>query len=62
MIVIDPALCRSLFESVVAVAFQSAFHAEMHQNDVFFIFLKLFLRSAYQNDPKHTKKFIFSKN
>jgi hypothetical protein len=26
----------------------------MHRNDIFFIFLKLFLRSAHQNDPKHS--------
>jgi hypothetical protein len=25
-----------LFESVVAIAFQSVFYAEMHQNDVFY--------------------------
>jgi len=29
---------------------------------MFFIFKKSFLRSAHQNDPKHTKKLIFSKN
>jgi len=29
-----------MFGSVVAVAFQSAFHAAMHQNDVFFLFFK----------------------
>ena len=40
---------------MVAVAFQSAFHLEMHQNDIFFIFLKLFLISAYQNDLKILK-------
>jgi hypothetical protein len=45
-----------LFGSVVAVAFQSTFRAEMHQNDVFFIFKKLFLKSAHQNNSKHTKK------
>ena len=45
---------------MVAVAFQSVFHAEIHQNNIFFIFLKLFLRSAHQNDPKHIKKLIFS--
>jgi len=28
----------------------------------FFIFLKLFLRSSHQNDPKHKKELIFSKN
>jgi hypothetical protein len=27
----------------------------MHQNDIFFIFLKLFLISAYQNDLKTLK-------
>jgi hypothetical protein len=44
---------------VVAVVFQSTFRAEMHQNDVFFIFKKLFLRSAHQNNSKHTKKINF---
>jgi hypothetical protein len=29
-----------LFGSVVAVAFQSVFHAEMHQNNIFFLFFK----------------------
>jgi hypothetical protein len=48
-----------LFGCMVAIAFQSAFRVEMHQNDVFFIKKKLFLRSAHQNDPKHTKKYIF---
>jgi hypothetical protein len=46
---------------VFAIAFQSVFRAEMHQNDFFLFLKKLFLRSAYQNDPKHTKKIIFSK-
>jgi len=41
-------------ESVITVAFQSVFHIEMHQNNVFFL-KKLFLRPAYQNDPKHIK-------
>jgi hypothetical protein len=49
-----------MFESVVAVAFQSVFHAEMHQNNVF---LKIFLRSAYQNNSKQIKKInFFAKN
>jgi len=43
------------------VAFQSAFRVEIYQNDVFFIFKKLFLKSAHQNDSKHTKKNNFSK-
>jgi len=30
-----------LFESVVAVVFQSVFHLEMYQNDFFFIFKKI---------------------
>jgi hypothetical protein len=29
-----------LFESVIAVAFESAFHSEMHQNDIFFSFFR----------------------
>jgi hypothetical protein len=41
--------------------FKVFFHAEMHQNNVFFIFKKLFLRSAHQNDPKHTKNWFFWK-
>jgi hypothetical protein len=45
--------------SVVVVAFQSVFLAEMHQNDIFFFKKKLFLRSAHQNDPKYTKKINF---
>jgi hypothetical protein len=30
-----------VLRSVIAVIFQSAFHLEMHQNDVFFILKKL---------------------
>jgi hypothetical protein len=41
-----------LFGSMVVIVFQSVFHAKMHQND---IFLKLFLKSAYQNNPKYKK-------
>ena len=41
---------------VVAVTFESVFHSEMYQNNIyFFIFLKLFLISAYQNDLKTLK-------
>jgi hypothetical protein len=54
-------LNKGLFGSAIAVVFQSVFHANMYQNDFFFIFLKLFLRSTYQNNPKHTQKLIFSK-
>ena len=45
--------------SVVAVAFQITFRAEMHADDVFFIFKKLFLRSTHQNNLKHTKHIKF---
>jgi len=42
---------------MVAVAVQSIFCLEIHQNNIFFIFKKSFLRSAHQNDIK----IIFSK-
>jgi hypothetical protein len=45
-----------MFDSVVA--FEIIFRAEMHAN-VFFIFLKLFLTSAHQNNPKHTNHIKF---
>jgi hypothetical protein len=48
-----------MFGSVVIVAFQITFRAEMHANDFFFFFLKLFLTSAYQNYPKHIKYIKF---
>ena len=48
-----------IFESVVVVALQITFRAEIYQNNVFYIFKKLFLKLARQNDPKHTKKIIF---
>jgi hypothetical protein len=48
----------SLFDSVVTVVFQITFRAKIHVND-FFIFKKLFLTSAHQNDPKHTKHIKF---
>jgi hypothetical protein len=44
----------SLFGSVVAIAFQSVLHSEMHQNNIFY-FLKLFLTSAHQNNFKIQK-------
>jgi hypothetical protein len=42
---------------VVAVAFQNAFHSEIHQNNIFFILKKLFLTLAHQNDLKTPKKY-----
>jgi len=41
--------------NMVAVVFQSVFYFEMHQNDIFFIFKKLFLKLTHQNDSKHKK-------
>jgi len=43
-----------MFGSMVTIIFQSTFHAEMYKND-FFYFLKIILRSVYQNNPKHKK-------
>jgi hypothetical protein len=34
-------IALSVFESVVMVAFQSVFYLEMHQNNIFFYFLKI---------------------
>jgi hypothetical protein len=45
-----------VFGNVVAVAFQSAFHSEIYQNNIF-LKKKLFLTSAYQNDLKTPKKY-----
>jgi hypothetical protein len=39
---------------MVVVAFQSVFRAEMHQNDIFLFFKKLFFKLIHQNDPKYT--------
>jgi hypothetical protein len=41
-----------MFEIVIAVAVQSIFRLEMHQNNIFFILKKLFLRSVHQNNLK----------
>jgi hypothetical protein len=40
---------------VVAVAFQSTFYFKIYQNNIFLFFLKLFLKSAYQNNLKTPK-------
>jgi hypothetical protein len=50
-------------EIVITVAVQSVFRLEMHQNKKNFIFKKLFLISAHQNNLKTKKKFkIFKPN
>jgi len=48
-----------VFGSVVAGAFQITFRAKMHANNVFSFFKKLFLTSAYQNNPKRTNHIKF---
>jgi hypothetical protein len=40
---------------MIAIVFQSVFRLEKYQN-IFFVFLNLFLTSAYKNDPKNTQK------
>ena len=42
-----------MFGNVVAVVFKNAFRVKIYQNDIFFIFLKLFLRLAHQNNLKY---------
>ena len=39
------------------LCFQNIFFLEMHQNNIFFIFKKLFLTSVYQNYLKTLKKY-----
>jgi hypothetical protein len=47
---------------VVAVVFQSIFHAEMHQNDVFFIFLKIIFEISVSKRSKiYIKKILIKK-
>jgi hypothetical protein len=43
---------------MVMIVFQIIFYIEMHVNN-FFIFKKLFLISAHQNDSKHTNHIKF---
>jgi hypothetical protein len=40
---------------VVAVVVENAFYLEMDENNIFFVFLKLFLISAHQNNLKILK-------
>ena len=51
---ISSILCQKVFfiGIVVAVAFQITFHVKIHVNNIFFIFLKLFLTSTHQNNLK----------
>jgi hypothetical protein len=43
------------------VVFQNTFHFEMHQNDIFFIFLKIIFEISALKGYKTLKKLIFSK-
>jgi hypothetical protein len=44
---------------VVTVAFQSVFYAEMHQNDIFFYFLKIIFEISTSKQFKKYKKINF---
>jgi hypothetical protein len=46
---------------VVVIVFSNVFHPEMHQNVIFFIFKKLFLKSVHQNDSKQIKTYFLTK-
>jgi hypothetical protein len=48
-----------VLDSVVVVAFQITFCAEMYTNDIFLFFLKSFLTSAHQNNSKRTNHIKF---
>ena len=37
-LILNPELCPGVFGIAVAVVFQNTFHAEIHQNNIFFIF------------------------
>ena len=41
-----------MFINLIKVAFENDFHVEMYQNYIFFIFLKLFLTLAHENNLK----------
>jgi hypothetical protein len=46
-----------VFDSVVAVAFQITFHAEMHANDIFFHFLKIIVNISTSKRSKIYKSY-----
>jgi hypothetical protein len=47
-----------LFGSVVAVIFQSVFHLEMYQNNIFFYFLKMIFKISISKWFKNIKKIL----
>jgi hypothetical protein len=46
-----------VFESVVVVAFQSVFHSEMHQNNIFY-FKKIIFNISASKQFKNTKNIL----
>jgi len=50
---------KALFEIVVAVTVQSVFCLEMHQNKVFFYFLKIIFEINTSKQSKNIKKNLF---
>jgi hypothetical protein len=52
-------LIKCLFESMVAVVFQSTFHAKMHQNDVFSFFKNYFKDQRIKTIQNIQKKIKF---
>jgi flagellar biosynthesis protein FlhB len=50
------------FLILILVVFQSVFHAEMHQNNIFFIFKKIIFKISASKRFKTLKKLFFSKN
>jgi hypothetical protein len=52
----------SSFGIAAAVAFQSVFRLEMHQNNIFFIFLKFIFDINTSKQSKNTKKNNFKQN
>jgi hypothetical protein len=49
------------FWSVVAVVFQSFFRSEMHQNNIFFYFLKFIFNISASKQSKNIKKWFYAK-
>jgi hypothetical protein len=47
-----------MFESIVTVIFQSVFFLEMHQNNIFFYFLKITFDINASKLSKNTKKIL----
>jgi len=52
---------KSVFGSVVAVAFQIAFHAEIHTNDVFYFLKIIFNISTSKRSKKYKPHSILAK-